>query len=207
MMYIDPTGHYTDYSQIDYAKEAARMNVSQTGAWKDVVDQRLADIGRDYMGGITDLHVVTQILQTVEQPKAASDINSTATNTVAPSPTVPPAANNTQTKNTSSKTTPVAPPVVTPIPDIRTASQIASSVTSDYFNEYGTAGYSQGTENAPVWATDALDRGWGPITKAEYDRRISYLSCSTDSHGTENTNSRSNYLISSGKQILFGNYT
>lgn len=50
---------------MDYASEAARMNISQTGAWKDTVDQRLTSIGVNYMGGITDLDQIVGILQTV----------------------------------------------------------------------------------------------------------------------------------------------
>lgn len=72
LIYCDPSGHYTDYSQIDYAKEAARMNISQTGAWRDEVDQRLADIGSKYMGGSTDLHIVAAILQTVNTTTSSS---------------------------------------------------------------------------------------------------------------------------------------
>jgi len=60
LIYADPSGHY-----VDYASEAARMNIAQTGAWKDTVDQRLTDIGNKYMGGITDLDRIVSILQTV----------------------------------------------------------------------------------------------------------------------------------------------
>lgn len=70
IIYIDPTGHY-----IDYALEAARMNIEQTGAWKDTVDQRLSDIGTSYFG-TSDPDTVAGYLHTVDtRPTASSTVN------------------------------------------------------------------------------------------------------------------------------------